>query len=396
MRIWQICATNKLIQKLEFVKEILKYLRNPEFADSNAKNIVFDNDKLNDSYESLTKDLSKQKKLDISENPVSRKPLPKERQVWLCKQSYIDTNEKIITGKIPYYVVIWDGPGKIGKLEFVRVQPISIFTEFKAADDIYVEDEGVTGFKFIIETWNEQPIDVTLLDSYIGSIELEHTTQETKVILTDDQKEFRKLEIENTAYLRQSVNSFLSSEEKEKNRIPFYFVAVAAALVILFLIWQPQKSSNETIFIAYANPEKAYFDYGTSASRATRGIKPQDYVLIAKSLGYFNSKEYSKAAENLNDIFNKTKDEEVQYYLAISLLKSGNIDDAIVLLMNLNKLIDQNQDIKFTEEVPYFLSLAYIRNGEKGEAKELLNKLILSNNKYTDEAKEILKQIRWF
>ena len=49
---------------------------------------------------------------------------------------------------------------------------VSPFVEFKADDDIFCNDSSIIGFPFIIETWNEQPILLDLIDNYLGYFEL--------------------------------------------------------------------------------------------------------------------------------------------------------------------------------------------------------------------------------
>lgn len=146
--------------------------------------------------------------------PVQLKPDTErlsEGQIWLCKQEYFDCLGNLIEGKIPYLVLIVSEIGKLEDTDFIRVQPISPFLDFKADDEIIITDEKIIGFKFIIETWNEQPILKSILSEYAGSItyNLINPEIDTDIELNEDQINFRKVEIQNTAYLRHSIISLM-------------------------------------------------------------------------------------------------------------------------------------------------------------------------------------------
>jgi hypothetical protein len=68
----------------------------------------------------------------------------------------------------------------IANESFVRIQPISPFTEFQAADEILISDNSIVGFDFIIETWNEQPILTELLDEFVGELDNDEAKWFTK------------------------------------------------------------------------------------------------------------------------------------------------------------------------------------------------------------------------
>lgn len=156
---------------------------------------------------------------------LKSKPKIKTGQIWLCKQEYYDALGNQIIGNTPYLVLVISNTENIANESFVRIHPISPFTEFKAADDIIISDNLIAGFEFIIETWNEQPILTELLDEYVGDLDIDLSKiEEAEVNLSNNQKEFRKSEIRNTEYLRHSINSLIEFEElKEENSILINF-----------------------------------------------------------------------------------------------------------------------------------------------------------------------------
>jgi hypothetical protein len=199
--------------------EIIKYLKNPVSPD-NIKS-------LEDSdlpiVEAGYRDLSKE---NPSIFPGVRQFVQKNikpinvssGQIWLLNRIYIDSEGSEIKGSIPYYALIITNPQKIGEMEFVRVQTISSFTDFATVGDILIEDESIVGFKCFVETWNEQPINVKLLEEYIDNINIDEYQPNSDTEINSFHREFREQEIRNTGYLRHSVTSYLSWEEKKQSK----------------------------------------------------------------------------------------------------------------------------------------------------------------------------------
>jgi hypothetical protein len=196
------------------MEEIFKYLNDPVFQED----IQDINNSLNPQISQGYRAIQRALRATVS-GQSDRIPIPNEDEViipgtiWLTKRSYIDYEGSEISAEIPYYVHISSVITELNKTEYVKVQPISQFTMFAGPDDLFMDDDSITGFKFIIETWNEQPITLNLLDKYIGKIDSKLTYSDTTGELSDDLKTFRKYEIQNSKYLRNSITSYLSWEE---------------------------------------------------------------------------------------------------------------------------------------------------------------------------------------
>ena len=202
------------------MNKIIDFLQN-QSEDENIPESSIDKNKLDKSFNKIKDAIVSS---DFNEKNISQlKKIPeiKKGQIWLCKQTYFDKLGNEITGKNPYLVLVVNDIDKIANEDFIRVQPISPFTEFLASDEILIEDNSVVGFDFIIETWNEQPILTELLDEFVGRLDIKNLKiDESGLSLSKSQKEFRKAEIRNTAYLRQSINSLIQLEEsKEYNTV---------------------------------------------------------------------------------------------------------------------------------------------------------------------------------
>lgn len=193
--------------KIRYIKSITEPLKDITInVEANEKDLSFDKLK---SLIGLN--------LNVETGKLKAKPTPRSGQLWLVKDSYDDYLTNLVQSSIPFIVLIVEANESLEDELFCRVQPISQFTEFVSEDDYTVNDPSILGFPFLIETWNEQPILNDILDYYLGSIDInEFVSFKQNVDLSEQQASFRKLEIDNSAFLRHSVLSFLSFLEERQ------------------------------------------------------------------------------------------------------------------------------------------------------------------------------------
>ncbi|MBA7539931.1 hypothetical protein ES705_32220 [subsurface metagenome] len=230
-------------------------------------------------------------------------PQIKKGQIWLCKQQYYDAFGNKIIGKIPYLVLVVSDIDQLADENFVRIQPVSPFTELTADDEILVKDNAIVGFDFIIETWNEQPILTKLLDEFVGNLDIETVkVNDTELSLSEVQKDFRKAEIRNTGYLRQSIKSMIEFEELSEEKSIF--------LNIDNSIHYPKTKNIETKMISLFNEPK------------------QDYSLAAKK-GKLKDRSTAFFEETINgtEIKIKVVKDGGKYILTIKQIKSVEVKD---------------------------------------------------------------------
>ena len=247
------------------------------------------------------------------------KPRIKKGQLWLCKQQYYDELGNQITGDTPYLVFVVDDVDQIANKNFVRIQPISPFTEFKAVDEIMVSDKTKFGFEFVIETWNEQPILIDLLNVFVGNLDIKRLkNEEAELSLSKNQKEFRKAEIRNTTYLRQSINSLIEFEELNEEKTIF--------LNIENSIHFPKSENLKTKTISLFN--KSEQDYSLAAKKGK--LKDRPTTLFQKTI------------DSVDIEIKVVKDGE-KYILAIKQAESVEVKDFTgkVLKQNTPNLYDE-------------------------------------------------------
>ena len=174
------------------MNKIIDFLQSQSENENISENLV-SKGKLSKSFNDIDNVIVSSEVEESNVFQLKSRPKTKKGQIWLCKQQYYDAFGNEIIGNSPYLVFIVSDVDKFAIENFIRIQPISPFTEFTANDEILIKDDSVVGFNFIIETWNEQPILTDLLDEFVGSLDIEALKiDETELNLSRTQKEFRK------------------------------------------------------------------------------------------------------------------------------------------------------------------------------------------------------------
>lgn len=331
-------------------------------------------------------------------------------ELWLCKTSYIEGSHKEMKCKEVYTVVIVMEPENLNGEEFVRVQPISKQIEFRTEEDILVEDKTLLGYPFIIETWNEQPILTKLLDKKLGSInDLTRAIHEPDEY-TDEQLTFRKNEIRRTAFLRQSVLSHLASIEssdygkrKSITRTIQLLSYAAAVIGVIFIMWQPHKSTKKEFLAQYQVVKPIEFDTyfqkddlrGNVRGEKTDilGFSENETPIIRLAIEKYEDQDFEGASilfARVPDLL--IKNTEVFFYASLSDLYNENVSDAIKSLEGLRKI----ESFKYKDDVLYYLALGYANKGEPRKARKVLNELKTLNPSYLNNKPNIIKDLRWF
>ena len=178
-----------------------------------------------------------------------KKPHFSINQIWSVKNEYYDFLGYHQKADHPFIVLINNELDDFEQEDFVRINVISPFTEFAGTDDIVCNDASIIGFPFLIETWNEQPVLVDLLDEYLGYFEFkseislfdrrfskgfykkeENLLKESEIVYSNNkdengsgklsqyQREFRDLEVSKAKYLNNSMMALLSFMENRQTQ----------------------------------------------------------------------------------------------------------------------------------------------------------------------------------
>jgi tetratricopeptide (TPR) repeat protein len=322
-------------------------------------------------------------------------------EIWLCKKSFFGVNDIVIKCEEPYSVVIVMKPDSFNGEEFVRVQPVSKQIKFRSDEDILVEDETLLGYPFIIETWNEQPILTKLLDKKIGSIKNISGETEEQNEYTEEQLSFRKSEIRRTAFLRQSVLSYIDSSEIRNHNIKITKILSYAATIIgvIFILWQPHKHSSDQ-FIAKYQDIKPLELVSISQNNLLRGeeVSIEGFSKDVSIILQLAVKKYKESDfDGASILFKKTpdllyKNSEITFFAALSDLYNGNTLSSINKFEYLRRI----SPYKNGDDVLYYLALAYVKEGKAREARKVLKELNLLYPDYLNDKPNIFKDLRWF
>jgi len=178
-------------------------------------------------------------------------------------------------------------------------------------------------------------------------------------------------------------------------------LSIAAAIIgIAFIVWQPHKSSNQDIFNTYTLAYASSNILESDNTIETRGgntyfenLNPSDNSKISEALDLYNNQEYSEAKSIFEQVLDpRSKNNELVLYMAISELRSNDIDNAINNLIYLDSL----SNYVYKDQVDYYLSLSYIKNNQINKARRLLTNIQKSDSEYAATATEMLKKMRWF
>lgn len=183
-------------------------------------------------------------------------------------------------------------------------------------------------------------------------------------------------------------------------------VGIAASIILIFLVWQPQHSSDKKLFADYSNGlnNNSIADFTqTELIKEQNGLRGEEEhfrnytydetLQLLESIELVKQKRFENAKETFNRF--RIKKEEtpgLTLYLAIAQLNSDDLDEAIQNLEYLNKI----PNFLYADETKFHLAFAYLKSGKRKKAKELLNQLANNKNKFTEQASQTLKKIRWF
>jgi hypothetical protein len=227
-------------------------------------------------------------------------------------------------------------------------------------------------------------------------------------------KELVEVETEEYSFAREPINLYKNQESKYSSNSKrksislswIKYATIAAIFIIGFMIWQPNKLSNNELFAQYNSEESIIqsIDYYNLAIISESGgrirgneVLFQNYtnsetIVAMKAIELFKNNNYENSKKILTDLNPRDKNNKLLLFLAISQLKTKEVNKAVSNLEHLSKI----PNYEFADDVKLHLALGYINQNKKKKAKDLLEALVSTNNKYSNIAQEILNNMRWF
>lgn len=201
-------------------------------------------------------------------------------QIWTVKTEYDDFQGICQKTSHPFIVLVNSEPEDIEGEEFVRVFLVSPFIEIACANDEVCHDSSIIGFPFLIETWNDQPMLTELLDQYLGYYEPKSISFQTAEAfelvnepgteyalsnveeLSENQQEFRNIDISRAKFINHSVLSLLSFLENRQSQDAGVVISIS------------DKAEYPKFFIGQTHKEP------TNALAAKSGVDTEDKYLL--------------------------------------------------------------------------------------------------------------------
>lgn len=342
------------------------------------------------------------------------KPEIQRNQIWIVKNKYSDILG--IEHETPhmFYVIISSETFEIEGKKLVKVQIISPFIEMATNTDEICYNPAIIGFPFIIESWNDQPILTELLNEYIGYYEriksdsFKQGNQLNKELiesLSEDQKEFRKIEINRARYINNSVLAYLNYLEKKTSsngkiiKMLITITSVAAIFLLFFVLSDNKINFNEyeetsMAILAKLEPEKEKLfkeDVRDINSEIIyKGFTEYETQLIKAAKSKALDKKFYEALKDLKKVHNIEKNLQLGLMLSLIYLNHGDYEKSISTLENIYEIFKNDYN---NGAIIYYLGLSYALKGENNKAKSILIKLKNTNSDYESLANDLISKL---
>jgi tetratricopeptide (TPR) repeat protein len=185
--------------------------------------------------------------------------------------------------------------------------------------------------------------------------------------------------------------NYMGTLEKKKS-VKYYFLRTAAviagiSITTLFLFYfgmfQP-KSTKDSLFSEYFKPYSNMNTY--------RGDNAENISLLQKTALYYYSKgQYDKAIPNFEELFKSVKnsDDDILFYYGITCLGVNQNQKAINIFA---KFAGDPKNI-FCEESTWYLALSYLKSNDLQKTRLTLKNVIKGKGSHLNQALDLLEKI---
>lgn len=186
------------------------------------------------------------------------------------------------------------------------------------------------------------------------------------------------------ANLKQQLQAVENSLPVKQNKAKWYLIAASILLLVSIGFYWKQYSSN---------PETLFADYYTTASNTshpiTRNQNENDTDKLTQAFVAYESEAYDQALKLFNNLYKTSSNSELLFYEGICYLEIGQTDNAIETFLK-----HQNFNDKLLGKSRWYLALAYLKNNNKIETQDILEKITSSSSNYNfEKAKDLLSDL---
>ena len=190
--------------------------------------------------------------------------------------------------------------------------------------------------------------------------------------------------LDNLAYLK-SIEEKIEGHHSISfyDRIKKWHYSVAAVILILIAVKFLLPSQEQTPDQLFASYFSAYPNVFEPTVRGTDLATKRSEAFQA-----YEQRNYQKAALLFNELLIEKKQSDVLFLLANTNLMLGQVAEA---QKNLLTLIKESDDLDIPAK--WYLSLCYLKSGDKENAKKILKELGGTEISYASKAKELLEKV---
>ncbi|NAS11854.1 tetratricopeptide repeat protein [Poritiphilus flavus] len=156
---------------------------------------------------------------------------------------------------------------------------------------------------------------------------------------------------------------------------------VAASLALLFSMFFINRDDFSATELAAQYVDTESLTHPGNSKGVTELDTNRTRAIVA-----FNNTDFNLAIVHFNQI--KTTSEEDKYYLGLAYMKSGQIQQAIDTFEE----VGERNDVRFRQEINWFLALSHLLNGNTPKATESIKNIQNGDWKY-DDAQKLLHHI---
>jgi len=160
-------------------------------------------------------------------------------------------------------------------------------------------------------------------------------------------------------------------------------IAVAFALVALFLISQKNKPSSADLYAQYFKPAEIGMSFRTSGNAVSNELRT--------AMMLYESKRFDEAIVMFEQILEKDNSRVgLNLYSGISHLEVNQYDEANI---RFKRIIDHKSNA-FIESAEWYLGLCYLLKEDEENAVEVFKKIVDKKGYYAKDAKKILNKLK--
>lgn len=192
------------------------------------------------------------------------------------------------------------------------------------------------------------------------------------------------------------IHKEMERKKIRTRRIFTWTVSMAAIFAgLIFIVWQPTQSSNSELFAKYATPYPCDLNIEISSThlRGVENLSKEESMIAQSAMNDYKNERHKAVVDKLMPILEyPEKSPELLFYLSISQMKSGLEKQALGNFNYLSSLTG----FRYREPAEYYHALMLLKLGEKSDSKALLIEIKDRNGKYSKDAGEIIKKMRWW